>query len=247
MELAGDVLPKTLRVKTAGGGVHIIFRLPHGVHVGNKKNTPVEGVDIRGNGGLIVGAGSTIKKSEDEPLNTYTIIEDAPIAEAPEWLIEAIGRGRPKAASAGKRVAEETDEMVARAEVWLAGRAPEEITEGNRDDGLYAVAAKLYDFGCNPETVHGMLYQYNAEHVTPPLDEDDIERIAASAGRNRREPIGILAPSTAGFEAEEGWAEAPAVPDRGPSIAGPTLVRQFDMGAIPPRPWVVRPVLCNEP
>ncbi len=77
--------PQTLTVQTASGGQHVYYRDPSG-EIRNSASVLADGVDIRGNGGLVVGPGSefdglTYRTSDGGPLPP---IEELP--EAPEAL-----------------------------------------------------------------------------------------------------------------------------------------------------------------
>jgi hypothetical protein len=195
--LMGQELPRTLLVKTWSGGLHAYFRRPPDFPVKNGVDVLGKGLDIKTDNGYVVGAGSVI---EGKP---YQMLRRHKIAEAPEWFLQECGRPRQSAKNAGERLVPETEEGVALADRWLREHAPEDIPEGERNNGLYKVAAKLYDYGLEYDTVHDRLYAYNAEHVSPPLDEDDVERIARSAERNRQTAIGSRIATFEGFEAVE--------------------------------------------
>lgn len=97
---------------------------------------------------------------------------------------------------------EEDDDAIALATKWLEG-APE-AAAGNRDNTAFQVAAKLYDFGVSKATALDLLHQWNDAKCAPPLEIEEIERIADSGGRNRSKPIGVNHPDNAsGFEAVE--------------------------------------------
>jgi hypothetical protein len=79
MEAEHGPLPLTARAKTMGGGTHIFFR-----HVDGVRNRGRLGVcvDIRGQGGYIVAPGSQATDGR-----SYEWLNDAPIADAPDWLL----------------------------------------------------------------------------------------------------------------------------------------------------------------
>lgn len=85
--LNGRRMPKTLTVKTPNGGWHFYFRHPLGVHVPTNKSRLAPNVDLRGDGGQVIGPGSQARK-KDGSLGVYKIIEHAKIAEAPDWLLD---------------------------------------------------------------------------------------------------------------------------------------------------------------
>ena len=65
-------LPETLTFKTPTGGAHLIFHGPLRCCIGFR-----EGLDVKGNGGYIVGPGSTIGS------RSYSIKKEVKIAECP--------------------------------------------------------------------------------------------------------------------------------------------------------------------
>jgi hypothetical protein len=79
-------LPLTPTVQTGGGGRHFYFRYPEGLSLGNK-NSLVPGIDIRGEGGYVVGPPSQHASGQRYRWETPA---DAPIADAPTWLLRGI-------------------------------------------------------------------------------------------------------------------------------------------------------------
>lgn len=78
---AGRELPRTFTVRTPSGGTHLYFRPP--VDGPAPRNTvrrlgPL--IDTRGVGGYVVAPGSRVDGA------VYEIVDDAPIAELPEWI-----------------------------------------------------------------------------------------------------------------------------------------------------------------
>lgn len=76
-------LPKTLRVRTPSGGIHIYFRQPL-CKLPNRAGEFADGVDVRGDGGFVVAPGSI--RSDGK---AYEWIDDDfyEIAEAPPWVL----------------------------------------------------------------------------------------------------------------------------------------------------------------
>jgi putative DNA primase/helicase len=87
--LKHGLLPGTVIVKTPHG-CHAYFRMPkHSIPISAGRIAP--GIDIRGDGGYVVGPGSRT------PDGTYQFAaghgpDDVEIAEAPRWLLNLIGR-----------------------------------------------------------------------------------------------------------------------------------------------------------
>ena len=83
-ERAGQPVPTTRRIRTASGGEHLYFTAPAGVRLGNTAGTLASKIDTRGWGGQVVAPGS------ETPHGRYTVAEDSPVAELPEWLHGAL-------------------------------------------------------------------------------------------------------------------------------------------------------------
>ena len=75
------VAPKTLTVRTARG-FHVFFSST--ASVPNSAGRIAPSIDVRGDGGYVVGAPSVHPSG-----HVYTIVRDLPIAKAPGWLVEA--------------------------------------------------------------------------------------------------------------------------------------------------------------
>jgi putative DNA primase/helicase len=164
-------LPKTMTVQT-GKGRHRYFRCD-GAHVGNSVGKLGEGIDVRGDGGYVVGVGSIHVSG-----TTYKFVdergpEEIKVALAPEWLLNLV---------TAKDVAREVIELPAvppekldrarsyadaalRRELDRLGKAPQH----QRNDTLNRTAFKL-----------GQLLPYailDRQKVT-----DDLARVARSIG-----------------------------------------------------------------
>lgn len=86
-------LPRTYRVRTPSGSIHNYFRHPGaGVRIKTSGNEVAPGVDVRGEGGFVVGQGSPHRLG-----GTYLAMDDttfSDIVDAPAWLLEAIAATR---------------------------------------------------------------------------------------------------------------------------------------------------------
>jgi hypothetical protein len=81
---AGARIPETFSVQTPSGGVHLYFRAPGGVPLGNSTGKLGWRVDTRGIGGYVVGPGS------GTAAGSYNITSDRDIAYLPGWITEAL-------------------------------------------------------------------------------------------------------------------------------------------------------------
>ncbi len=88
LEQTHGPLPDTATVLTGSGGVHYYFQHPEGIEIRNDAGRKLgPGLDIRGEGGQVVAPPSVHQSG-----NPYAWVggEPAPVAPAPEWLIELI-------------------------------------------------------------------------------------------------------------------------------------------------------------
>jgi hypothetical protein len=79
LERHADAIPNTRTHRTMSGGLHLVFRQPEGVEIASSQSRIAPGVDVRGQGGYIIAP----------PSPGYSVVVDAPMADMPEWLIEA--------------------------------------------------------------------------------------------------------------------------------------------------------------
>ena len=76
-------LPTTLMAKSPSGSLHYYFSHP-GIKVWSSASKLAPGVDVRGDGGMVVAPPSVRNDG------VYTWFNDEEIAEAPDWLIELV-------------------------------------------------------------------------------------------------------------------------------------------------------------
>jgi putative DNA primase/helicase len=82
------VLPRTVTVKT-GKGRHLYFRC-EGVRVGNSAGHLGKGLDVRGVGGYVVGAGSVHRSGKIYQYIEGRALGEIKLAHAPQWLLDKI-------------------------------------------------------------------------------------------------------------------------------------------------------------
>jgi hypothetical protein len=82
LEAEHGTLPATLMAESPTGSRHYYFRLPSGIKIKNNNTAKLaEGVDVRGDGGMMVAPPSVRGDG------VYRWLNDAPIADAPPWLV----------------------------------------------------------------------------------------------------------------------------------------------------------------
>ena len=165
-------LPKTLTVLTGRfgdvRGKHLYFRYPD-FPMGNKVGTLGDGIDVRGKGGMVVAPGSLHKSGviyECEDI-------EAPVSELPEWLADKL-----KTESTSKEGKPER-----RGKTEKASPRQETVGEGGRNDFLFRRAIWFLKAGTQPEGLLERLQEENTTVCNPPLDEEELERIAEGAVR----------------------------------------------------------------
>ena len=87
-------LPETVTVYTGGGGVHYYFGIPDGMEFKNSANQVIEKVDVRGNGGFVVGPGSMHHSGNFYEYAPGLDIASVPIVELPPAWAERIASPR---------------------------------------------------------------------------------------------------------------------------------------------------------
>lgn len=152
-------LPVTLTNATPTGGWHLIYRHP-GQLLGNRSGM-LPGLDVRADGGYIIGPPSTVQGNPYHWIN-----EGETIAEAPAWLVDLIGtRGAPKLDTAAV----------------LNG-----LPRGIRNDQVFRYAAKLRADNISLAEAQRLVLDAAAK-CAPPLDPE--EALACLASAWRYEPL----------------------------------------------------------
>jgi hypothetical protein len=160
-------LPATLTVKTGGGGLHYYFRLPRNTEIRNSAGKLGRGLDVRGEGGYVLLPTSTTE-------GAYEILERAPIADAPAWLVELLQE--PRVPPIG-------DNAARRRSGANASTDGPPILEGERDNTLASIAGKLHDGTRTLTDLEADLIEINETRCVPPLPEHQVLKIARSIYR----------------------------------------------------------------
>lgn len=161
-------LPRTWTIKTGGGtqanpkeqGQHYVYRVTDDLNIrpgAGKYGYP--GLDIRANDSYIVAAPSITRLP-------YQIMDTAPVADAPSWLIALATEG----CDANKP---------AQIEATLEGQA---IVYGRRNDTLTSLAGTMRRRGMTHTEIESALLTVNEQRCQPPLEESEVRRIATSVG-----------------------------------------------------------------
>lgn len=156
-------LPETAEVLTGGGGRHIYFRHP-GSEIRNSAGKLGSGLDVRGDGGYVVGPGSAHISGRTYDWEASSDPEQVGVAPMPRWLIERCAR---KSDSSGCSVT--LTEGV--------------VQEGGRNAWLTSLAGSLRRRGVGELAIARALWCINSQHCTPALDVAEVRAIAHSVIR----------------------------------------------------------------
>lgn len=165
----GD-LPETPRQQTGSGGEHYVFQLPKGVKIRNKVElNGLPGLDVRGNGGMIVVEPSRSVKGSYEWYIEEELTTVAP-APAPEWLVKLVSQGD-------------------RQKRQEAGRLPEKIKEGARRNALVSLAGTLRRRGVHPDAILESLRATNEKQMEEPLEDSEVVHVWENCNWPAENPI----------------------------------------------------------
>ncbi len=209
--------PATLSASTGGGGTHYLFSVPPGVAVRNSASNLGAGIDIRGNGGLIVvepSATSGRYKWQSQTLPTRD-----QIAPPPDWLLQLITAPKAQTAPAADL------SLNAVATSFLGFQMPPDgsVAEGGRNNFLTRAAGWLQTQGVKGGALSEMLYMVNTTKCVPPLERDEVEKIALSIARYDK-TVPTTPASPCGWpETEELNATLPPVPPFDPRLLPPVF------------------------
>lgn len=160
--------PGTYTVRTPSGGFHYYFTWLDGL--GNSAERLGPGIDTRGEGGYVIGAGSVIGG------RAYEVIVDLPPAELPMWMLELLNK--PKAGLKKSNVRRsspsskpESVSKCSKQEIRYGELSPEELDMptgfrtildakhpvGTRSEAFFKAVHGLYDFGASLECIKELL------------------------------------------------------------------------------------------
>lgn len=157
-ETLPHALPETCYAQTGGGGWHYLYRAHNGARYPGKLGV---GIDLKHGAGSYIVVEPSI---HPESGNRYVWLDESEPwttrpALAPDWLAQA---PRPAAS------------QITRAD---------SINAGGRNSSLTAIAGGMRRQGASSAAILAALQAENAERCNPPLDENEVKRIAHSVSR----------------------------------------------------------------
>jgi putative DNA primase/helicase len=150
--------PVTPMVRTASGGLHLYFTHP-AHHVGTGIRV-APGLDVKAAGGYVVAPPSV--GPSGRCYEWLVSPEEADLAEPPVWLMGLLERKRPKGP---------------------AGPVGARIPEGRRNKELASIGGTMRRRGMGEAEILAALRVANEQRCQPPLEAEEVEKIAASVAR----------------------------------------------------------------
>lgn len=189
LEMANVDFPPTFEQSTPTGGRHLIYLVDYAVRQGADVFAP--GLDVRSQGGYIVGAGSTTDRGEYKVRSGIRVP-----SRAPAWCVSRCGAVRsvslkqkppPDAGIDMTRAA-------SAARQYLTSRAPLAVEGQGGDQTAYLVAASVKDFGVSEDECLTLMLEHWNDRCEPPWNPDELARKVANAYRYGRDPVGAASP-----------------------------------------------------
>ena len=189
---AGRPIPDTQSVTTPSGGVHLYFRLPPDVHVPTRHGVLGPGIDIKGEGGYVVGPGSPHKKGG--------IYQDVPgvLADAPAWLLALAAKPlEPKTLETTHYMVDPSSPAGVRAIAWaktyLATAEPAIQGQGGSDH-LFMACCHLMLSALPLDVLKAIVEEIYNPRCEPPWSSEEITHKLADADRIEDKPRGLCSP-----------------------------------------------------
>lgn len=164
-----EMLPQSFRTLTPSSGIHVLLRTKSPVANRVDSIEGYRGIDIRGENGYVLGAGSEIDGK------TYEILSNGGIEDMPDEFNAVLARRTAHKAHTASPVTELDDEAsLVKAAAWLEHSAPDAIEGAGGDEATFRTAAWLRDIGLSePAALDAMLDHWN-DRQSPPWSPDDL-------------------------------------------------------------------------
>jgi hypothetical protein len=185
LELEGCTFPPTFEQTTPTGGRHLIYRARRPFR--NSVGALAPGLDIRSDGGYLVGAGTKVKAG------VYTA-NYAPVADAPEWLYSKLP-GKKKKTELSESATIDQQVPLQRGVRYLDD-APVSVEGRGGDQTAFRVSCQLKDLGLSEANAFFLLQEFWNPRCEPPWSDEDLRQKVKNAYAYGTEPVGAAAPET---------------------------------------------------
>jgi hypothetical protein len=179
LEAEHGPLPRTPSARSGGGGRHYYFLCPEGLDIRNMREPQGQPLDVRGKGGLAVAPPSHAHIGG--PRYEWEISpEDAPLVEAPPWLLEWLASLKPHRAPAAQGSNGKTHrpqgqaEVIERARKYLAKCEPAISGQGGHPKTFAVARAVVWGFDLGPDVGYELLAGDYNPRCQPPWSEGEL-------------------------------------------------------------------------
>jgi len=159
-------LPHTVESLTGGGGRHIYFRHPGGVVQNRVGLAP--GIDLRGDGGLIVAPPSVHPSGRRYYWEVSHHPDETQLASMPSWLL---------------RLAQDQDAPKGHPLRHWRTLVREGVSQGERNSTLASFVGHLLWHGVDREIVRELMLCWNQIRCRPPLPDEEVARVVDSINK----------------------------------------------------------------
>ena len=164
-------MPHTVEALTGGGGRHLYFEHPGGVLRNRAGLAP--GIDLRGDGGMVVAPPSTHASGRPYAWEVSHHPDETRLAPMPAWLLN-LARG-------------DRDQPGHPRSHWRA-LVREGVAEGSRNDTIASLTGHLLWHEVDQDVVTELLLCWNRVRCQPPLSDEEVVRTVRSiAGTHARQ------------------------------------------------------------
>jgi putative DNA primase/helicase len=164
--ISGKDISDTKAIKTPRGGQHLYFSVPDGFIGKCSAGVLGDGIDIRSDGGYVIAEGSITSDGAE-----YALVNDVPIAPAPDWLLDLCAKDAPASRKKTNSKRESAPQ---------GGRVDPAST--TRNNGLTSYAGSLRHFGASQEQLERQLIEANAG-FNASLEYGEVLKIAGSVSQ----------------------------------------------------------------
>ena len=184
-------MPPSFGVATPSGGEHLYVEVEHEVRNGVKHSKDYPGIDTRGMGGYVVGAGSVVDG------RLYRPVGIGGVARAVDELNEKVFAKPHQTNITDKHTpAVNTDlidheAFVKDAIYYLENLAPEAIEGAGGNEMTYRVACRVKGYGISEDRAAELMADHwNLTKAFPPWDFDELSMVVGNAYNYSQKPLG---------------------------------------------------------
>lgn len=230
LEIDNDIMPATFTVKTPSGGEHLylIGAAPNSVC----KKSLGQGIDVRGDGGYVVGPGSII---DGKP---YEITADREIAAAPDWLLKLAAKTTVEPLKRDLNISLDELGEVGRMRTHLSALVEQgdvAIEHCGGNDRTYKLFSRLLDH-VSEDAAYDLVAKHWNPNCLPPWTDDELRGVLNNAVAYRQNDIGAKAAPSGSETFKEALADVAVVEARVPRTIEFTFpdVNQYGMPKVTP-------------